>query len=128
MHTKIITRLKILGFHPIDVYRNQSSRFENMTFIEYFTKCKSNKLKRPSSKYHGEDNLWNYIYTTNKLTRFIDFHPTHNIKGFSITYYYKMRVFKESLIYFPHPICRKTMYVNATFCGLVHDLEKYNFT
>jgi hypothetical protein len=118
MHTKIITRSRILGFHPIDVYMNQFSHFENMTFIEYFTIYKSNKLKCPSSKCNGEDNLQNYIYTTNKFTRFINFHPTHNIKGFFITYYYKMCVFKESLIYSPHPIWKKTMYVNPTFMYL----------
>ncbi len=36
----------------------------------------------PSSKCHGENNLGNYIYTTNKLTRFTNFHPTYNIEGF----------------------------------------------
>jgi hypothetical protein len=82
MHIKIITISRILGFHPIDVYMNRPFHFENMTFIEYFTKYESNKLKCLSSKCHGEDNLGNSIYTTNKLTRFIDFHPTHNIEGF----------------------------------------------
>jgi hypothetical protein len=78
MRTKIITRSIIFGFHPIDVYMNRHSHFENMTFIEYFTKYEFDKLKHLFSKCHGED----YIYTTNKLTRFIDFHPAHNIKGF----------------------------------------------
>jgi len=82
MHIKIITISRILGLHPIDVYMNQPFHFENMTFIEYFTKYESNKLKCLSSKCHGEDNLGNYIYTTNKLTRFIEFHPTHNIERF----------------------------------------------
>jgi hypothetical protein len=46
-------------------------------------KYESNKLKCPFSKCHGEDNIGDYIYTINKWTRFIGFHPTHNIKGFS---------------------------------------------
>jgi hypothetical protein len=82
MHIKMIIISRILGFHPIDVYMNRPFHFENMTFIEYFTKYESNILKRLSSKCHGEDNLGNYIYTTNKLSRFIDFHPTHNIERF----------------------------------------------
>jgi hypothetical protein len=82
MHIKIITISRILGFHPIDVYMNQPFHFENIFFIEYFTKYQSNELKPISSKCHGEDNLGNYIYTINKLTIFIDFHPTHNIEGF----------------------------------------------
>jgi hypothetical protein len=34
MYAKIITRSRILGFHPIDVYMNWPSHFENMTYIE----------------------------------------------------------------------------------------------
>jgi hypothetical protein len=34
MYAKIITRSRILEFHPIDVYMNQPSHFENMTYIE----------------------------------------------------------------------------------------------
>jgi hypothetical protein len=77
MHTKFIISSRILGFHPIDVYMNQPSHFENMNFIEYFTKYESNKLKHTSLKCHHENNLGNYVYTTNKLTRFKDFHPIH---------------------------------------------------
>jgi hypothetical protein len=79
---KKITRSKNLGFHPIDVYMNWPFHFQNIAFIDYFTKYESNKLKHPSSKYHGEDNLGNYIYITNKLTKFTNFHPTYNIEGF----------------------------------------------
>jgi len=75
---KIITRSIIFGFHPIDVYMNRPSHFENMTFIEYFTKYEFDKLKHLFSKCHGED----YIYTTNKLTIFTEFHLAHNIIGF----------------------------------------------
>ncbi len=50
-HKKIITISRILGFHPIDVYMNQPFHFENMTFIEYFTKYESNKLRCLSSKW-----------------------------------------------------------------------------
>jgi hypothetical protein len=107
MRIKIITRSRILGFQPIDVYMNWPFHFGNMTFIEYFTKYEFDKLKHPFSKWLGEDNLGNYIYTTNKLTRFTDFHPTHNIEGFFYNILLKKCVFEQSLIYFPHPICKK---------------------
>jgi hypothetical protein len=34
MHVKIITRSRILEFHPINVYMNRPFHFENITFIE----------------------------------------------------------------------------------------------
>jgi len=80
---KLITKLKILGFHPIDIYQNWPSCLENMTFIQYFTKFEYNEMQHPSSQHcHDQDNLENYIYMTNKLTRFTNFHPTHNNKSF----------------------------------------------
>jgi hypothetical protein len=33
MCTKLITKSRVLRFHPIDVYNNWPSQFENMTFI-----------------------------------------------------------------------------------------------
>lgn len=40
-------------------------------------------MQHPSSQHcHDQDYLGNYIYTTNKLTRFTNFHPTHNNKTF----------------------------------------------
>jgi hypothetical protein len=95
-----------------------------MTFIEYFTKYESNKLKCLSSKCHGEDNLGNYTYTTNKLTIFIDFHPTHNIEGFfysillqNVCFWQKIDLLFASNLY-------KSYVCEYHICGLVHDLEK----
>ncbi len=81
--TKLITKSRVLGFHPIDVYTNRPSQFENMTFIQYFTKFEYDKMQHPSLQhYHNQNNLRNYIFTTNTLTRFTNFHPTHNTQTF----------------------------------------------
>jgi len=124
MRTKIITRSRILWFHPIDVYMNRPSHFENMTFIEYFTKFEFDKLKRLSSKCHGEDNLKNYIYTTNKLTRFTYFHPTHNIEGFFYNILVQNMCFWRELDLLSASNLQKNYVHEYHFRGLVHDLDK----
>jgi len=81
MCTKLKSR--VIRFHPIDAYSNRPSQFENMTFFQYFTKFEYDKMQHSSLQhYHDQDNLRNYIYTTNTLTRFTNFHPTHNIEAF----------------------------------------------
>ncbi len=95
-----------------------------MTFIEYFTKYESNKLKRPSSKCHGEDNLGNYIHTTNKLTRFTNFHPTHNIEGFFYNILLQNMCFRRELDLLFASNLQKSYVCECHICGLVHDLDK----
>jgi hypothetical protein len=95
-----------------------------MTFIEYFTKYESNKLKCPSSKCHGEDNLGNYIYTTNKLTRFIDFHPTHNIEGYFYNILLQNMCFQRKLDLLSASNLQKNYVCECHIRKLVHDLDK----
>jgi hypothetical protein len=44
MCTKIITKLRVLGFHPLDVYNNWLTYFDNMNFIQSLTKFEYEKL------------------------------------------------------------------------------------
>jgi hypothetical protein len=57
MHTKIITKSKVLGFHPIYVYNNRPINFDNMTFTQYLTNFEYDKLQHPTSKCYGQDDL-----------------------------------------------------------------------
>ena len=81
LRTKIVTKSKILGFHPIQAYCNRPLDFENMTFVSYFKSCETEKIQRPNGKCYGIDMFGFYLYETTKLTRFTDFHPTHNTEG-----------------------------------------------
>jgi hypothetical protein len=47
-----------------------------------FKNFKCEKLQYPALKCDGQDDLGNFIYKTNKLIRFTNFHPTYNIEGF----------------------------------------------
>ena len=82
LRTKIVTKSRVLGFHPIDVYTNRLLQFENHTFIEKFTKSETDCLHRPNIFFIGKDNLGHYIYENNKVTRFTDFHSSHSSEGF----------------------------------------------
>jgi hypothetical protein len=44
MHTTIITKSRVLGFHPLDVYNNWLTYFDNMNFIQSLTKFEYEKL------------------------------------------------------------------------------------
>jgi hypothetical protein len=47
MRTKIITKSRVLGFHPLDVYSNWLTYFDNMNFIQYLTKFEYEKYNIP---------------------------------------------------------------------------------
>ncbi len=67
MRTKLITKSRVLRFHLVDVYNNRPSLSISMTFIQYFTKFEYDKMQHSFSQHcHDQDNLGNYIYTTNK--------------------------------------------------------------
>jgi hypothetical protein len=53
-----------------------------MTFTQYLNNFEYDKLQHPTLKCHGQDDLGNFIYKNNKLTRFRNFHFTHNTKWF----------------------------------------------
>ena len=76
----------VLGFHPIDSYCNRPLDYENMTFVSYFKIFETEKTQRPNSKCYGIDMFGFYLYETSKLTRFTNFHPTHNTKAFFFQY------------------------------------------
>jgi hypothetical protein len=96
-----------------------------MTFIEYFTKYEFDKLKCLFSKCHGEDNLGNYIYTTNKLIRFIDFHPAHNIEGFFMCFKSFDLISKQSQeIDIRSKLLKHTFDTNLSMMQLNHEQQK----
>jgi hypothetical protein len=36
LHRKLVTKSRILGFHPIDIYMFKPIQFEHLTFVQYF--------------------------------------------------------------------------------------------
>ena len=53
-----------------------------MTFVSYFKSFETKRIQRPNGKCYGIDMFGFYLYETSKLTRFTNFHPTHNTEEF----------------------------------------------
>jgi hypothetical protein len=43
LQTKVLSKSRFLGFHPIDIYKSRPSKFEYLTFYEYFEKYELKK-------------------------------------------------------------------------------------
>jgi hypothetical protein len=48
LQTKVLSKSRFLGFHPIDIYKSRTSTFEYLTFYEYFEKYAFLKMVHPS--------------------------------------------------------------------------------
>jgi hypothetical protein len=92
LRTKLLSKSKFLGFHPIDIYKCKPFNFENMTFYEYFQKYELNKMIHPSFEKYGKVSLSFIVYKNEKLVIFIDFHLIHNSEGS----FYNMLLQKKS--------------------------------
>ena len=85
LRTRMVTRSRVLGFHPIDIFSNRRHECKDMTFTDYFKRFKMEKICRRNVSFFGKVRLRFDIYETYKITRFTDFHPTHNSEGFFLT-------------------------------------------
>jgi hypothetical protein len=77
-----VTNSRVLGFHPIDSYTSRLEKFEDITFTEYFSTYKTDRMTRGSTTLVAKDNLGYCVYKNKKITGFTDFHPTHSPEGF----------------------------------------------
>ena len=82
LRTKLVTKCRVLGFHPIDAYYNRPIAFESMIFFQYFERFETDRIQKSNMTCYGVNMFGFYLYETTKVTRFIDFHPTHNTHGF----------------------------------------------
>ncbi len=114
LQTKLLSKSKFLGFHPIDIYKCKPSNFENMTFYEYFQNYELNKMIHPSFEKYGKISLSFIVYKNEKLVIFIDFHFIHNKVFFTICYY-KRNLFAMKIIYFQNTTSINHMYMNVKF-------------
>jgi hypothetical protein len=50
LKTKLLSKSRFLGFHPIDIYKSRLSNFEYMTFYKYFEKYELKKMVQQYGK------------------------------------------------------------------------------
>ena len=122
LNTKILTKFRVLGFHPINVYTNRLLQFENYSFIDYFTKYETNCFHIPNLLSYREDNLSYYIYEYNKVTRFTHFHSTHSSEGFFNILLHTICFSNENTLLLLHN--KQQNYVHECYSqGIILDLE-----
>jgi len=80
--TKMVTKSKILGFHPIDIYCGQPSKMAQYTFTKYwkqFSPQQSNLKKKTCS---GKDKIKIFLYKSEHLMWFINFNLGNMLNHF----------------------------------------------
>ena len=125
---KIVTKSRVLGFHPIDVYYNRPFDFQNMTFVSYFKRFEMERIQRPNDKCYGIDMFGFYLYETSKLTRFTDFHLTHNTKGYFFNILLRNVCFRDEREFISDQNTNKNYTLKCYKRGLLLDvqtLQKY---
>jgi hypothetical protein len=64
--TKLITKSRNLGIHPIDVCVFNPTQFEQLTFVQYFKKYTYDHKVYPTCQKFGKTNLGFIIYENKK--------------------------------------------------------------
>jgi hypothetical protein len=82
LHTKMVTKSKILGFHPIDIYCAQPSNMAQYTFTKYWKQFSPQQQELKKKKCLGKDKLGFFVYKSEHLVRFTDFNPGKHVEPF----------------------------------------------
>jgi hypothetical protein len=82
LRRKLVTKLKNLGFHPIDIYISRPTIFEELTFMQYFKQYTHDSKIYSIYNTFEKDDIGFIIYENEKLIRFTNFHPVYNSEAF----------------------------------------------
>jgi hypothetical protein len=80
LRTKMVTKSRILGFHPIDIYCARPSNMAQYTFTKYWKQFFPQQQKLKKKTCLGKDKLG--FYKNEHLVRFIDFNPGKHVEPF----------------------------------------------
>jgi hypothetical protein len=123
LRTKLITKSRILGFHPIDIFVSRPITFEKITFMQYFRQYTHDHKMYYIYPHFSKDNLGFNIYENKKLIQFMDFHPIYNNEDYFSTFYYKIYHFEMRENYYRKSILNPHMYMIK---GLFHNADSLN--
>jgi len=80
--TKIVTKSKILGFDPIDIYCARPSNMAQYTFTKYWKQFSLQQQKLKKKTCLGKDKLGFFLYKSEHLVRFTDFNLGKHVEPF----------------------------------------------
>jgi hypothetical protein len=82
LRTKMVTKSKILGFHPIDIYCARPSNMAQYTFTKYWKQFFPQQQELRKKTCLGKNKLGFFLYKSEHLMRFTDFNPSKHVEPF----------------------------------------------
>lgn len=67
---------------PVDKYCARPASLSNLTFVDYFKHYRVESSVLKTKPLVGRDQLGNYVYASDHLVRFTDYHPAHHVEGY----------------------------------------------
>jgi len=80
--TKMVTKSKILGFDPIDIYCARPSNMAQYTFTKYWKQFSPQQQELKKKTCLGKDKLGFFLYKSEHLMRFTNFNPSKHVEPF----------------------------------------------
>jgi hypothetical protein len=80
--TKMVTKSRILGFHPIDIYCAQPSNMAQYTFTKYWKQFSPQQQELKKKTCLGKEKLGFFLYKSEHLVWFTDFNPDKHVEPF----------------------------------------------
>ncbi len=78
----MVTKSRILGFHPIDIYCVQPSNMAQYTFTKYWKHVFPQQQELKKKTCLGKDKLGFFEYKSEHLMQFINFNPSKHVEPF----------------------------------------------
>ncbi len=82
LRTKMVTKSRILGFHPIDIYCARPSNMAQYTFTKYWKQFSPQQQELKKKTCLGKDKLGFFLQENEHLVWFIDFNPGKYVEPF----------------------------------------------
>jgi hypothetical protein len=80
--TKMVTKSRILGFHPIDIYCAQPSNMAQYTFTKYWKQFSPQQQELKKKTCLGKEKLGFFLYKSEHLVWFTNFNPDKHVEPF----------------------------------------------
>jgi len=82
LRTKMVTKSRILGFHPIDIYCAPPSNMAQYTFTKYWKQFSPQQQKLKKKTCLGKDKLRFFLYKSEYWVWIRDFNPSKHVEPF----------------------------------------------
>jgi len=87
LHTKMVTKSRILGFHPIDIYYARPSNMGQYTFTKYWKQFSPQQQELKKKTCLGKDKLGFFLYKSEHLVQFTNFNFGKHVEPFLLATY-----------------------------------------